>query len=101
MSIRVLWEIVPFISQNGIIINYEVILEPNMTKNTTKLNLVIDNLIDNFVYNITVRAFTNIGPGPPSFPTVSVRTLESPPPTKYLLKDPTQVDTNKVMWVIS
>ena len=88
---------VPFISQNGIIINYEVMLDPNMTKKTSSLNLIVDNLIENFVYNITVRAFTNIGPGPPSFPIVSVRTQKSPPPTKYLIRDPLQIDTSKVM----
>ena len=71
-----MWEMVPFISQNGIIITYEVTLEPNVAVNTSSLNITIENLNEDFVYNVTVRAFTDIGPGPPSLRIESVRTLE-------------------------
>ena len=103
-SVHVQWEMVPFISQNGIIIYYEVLLEPNVAKYTSSLNITIENLNEDFVYNVTVTAFTIIGSGPPSFPSVSVRTLEDQP-TKlpslteiaYPLRDTMRIDISRVM----
>ena len=75
-SISVLWEMVPLISQNGIIITYEVLLEPGVMVNSSDLNVTIEDLNENTIYNISVRAFTIIGSGPSSSPIVTVRTLE-------------------------
>ena len=103
-SVHVQWEMVPFISQNGIIIYYEVLLVPNVAKYTSSLNLTIENLNEDFVYNVTVTAFTIIGPGPPSVPSVSVRTLEGQPikvpsltEIVYPLRDTMRIDISRVM----
>ena len=75
-SISVLWDMVLPIFQNGIIITYEVLLEPGIVRNSSNLNVTIEGLNVGTIYNISVRAFTIIGPGPPSSPIVTVRTLE-------------------------
>ena len=77
------WVEVPAIDRNGIITNYEVQFEPlqftetlmTCTVNTTELFVVIDSLEEYVEYNISVRAYTSVGPGPYSDP-VTERTLE-------------------------
>ena len=77
------WEEVPAIDENGIIINYEVEFEPleftetltTSSVNTTNLTVVINGLQEYVQYNISVRAYTSVGPGPYSDP-VTERTLE-------------------------
>ena len=79
----VTWEEVLAISQNGIIVNYEVRAEPLQftgeleiqTMNTTDLSANITSLQENVEYNISVRAYTSVGPGPYSDP-VTERTSE-------------------------
>ena len=77
------WENVPAIDQNGIITSYEIMFEPQEftdTLNTTFLNatsmfVMFPNLEEFVEYNISVRAYTIVGPGPFS-PVVTNRTLE-------------------------
>ena len=77
------WENVITIDQNGIITNYEVVFEPleftdvlNVAfLNTTVMSVVLPNLEEFVQYNVSVRAYTSIGPGPFS-PAVTNRTLE-------------------------
>ena len=77
------WEEVVAIDENGIIINYEVQFVPlqftNILEldsiNTTDLMIVICGLQEYVEYNISVRAYTSVGPGPYSDP-VTQRTLE-------------------------
>ena len=79
----VTWEEVVAIDENGIIINYEVQFVPlqftNILEldsiNTTDLMIVICGLQEYVEYNISVRAYTSVGPGPYSDP-VTQRTLE-------------------------
>ena len=79
----VTWEEVPAIDRNGIIINYEVQFEPLQftgelatdTINTPDLSVTITGLEENVEYNISVRAYTSVGPGPYSDP-VTERTSE-------------------------
>jgi len=72
---------VPLIFQNGIITNYSIILKPVVTANQTEvkittleLNATVGDLVPHTLYNITVTAFTRIGPGPPSTPVIMVMT---------------------------
>ena len=81
-EIMVTWEEVLAIDENGIIISYEIQFEPLFTSvlmadtiNTTNLSAVITGLQEYVEYNISVRAYTIIGPGPYSDP-VTERTLE-------------------------
>ena len=82
-EITVNWEEVPMIDQNGIIINYEVQFEPlqftgeleTETIITTNLTASITGLEEYVQYNISVRAYTSVGPGPYSDP-VTERTFE-------------------------
>ena len=77
------WENVPAIDQNGILTSYEIMFEPQEftdTLNTTFLNatsmfVMFPNLEEFVEYNISVRAYTSVGPGPFS-PVVTNRTLE-------------------------
>ena len=77
------WETVTALDENGIIINYEVQYEPlqfaNMLDtasiNTTNLSVNITELQEFVEYNISVRAYTSVGPGPYSDP-VTERTAE-------------------------
>ena len=70
------WEVVPAIDENGIITNYEVRFEPlefteSLTTsfvNTSNLTVVISGLQEYVQYNISVRAYTIVGPGPYSDP---------------------------------
>ena len=72
-SVNVLWEEVPPIDQNGIIITYEVCYEPleifdgTIMKdkvNTTELLYTLTDLEEFVEYNISVRAYTSEGSGP-------------------------------------
>ena len=79
----VTWDEVPGLDQNGIITDYEVQIEPLdfpadiMTNllNTTNLSIFITSLEEYVSYNISVRAYASVGPGPYSDP-VTERTLE-------------------------
>ena len=81
-EIMVTWDEIRGLDQNGVIIEYEVQIEPldspaNNTVgplNTTRLLIVVTSLEELF-YNISVRAYTSVGPGPYSDP-VTVRTSE-------------------------
>ncbi len=71
-EIQVNWTEVAEIDQNGVITEYEVMYEPLMTfgvLNTTTIRTI--NLftvlfgLEKYVeYNISVRAYTRVGPGP-------------------------------------
>ena len=74
-SLNVSWEEIFPMDRNGIITTYEVCYEPLMTfdgtlmpdlVNTSDLYIVIDNLQEFVAYNISVRAYTSVGPGPES-----------------------------------
>ena len=76
-SISVTWEEVPLIDQNGDIIGYEVRYRPLETfggaigvelLNTSLLSYELVNLEQFVDYNISVRAYTSVGPGPYSDP---------------------------------
>ena len=82
-EILVSWSEVPELDQNGVIINYEVQLEPldfpaNISVdlvNTTSLQERSTDLEEFVSYSIIVRAYTSVGPGPYSNP-VTERTSE-------------------------
>ena len=83
-EIEVSWEEIPAIDVNGIIIFYEVQYEPPQTlgdqistntTNTTHLITTLTGLQEYVEYNISVRTYTSVGPGPYSDP-VTERTLE-------------------------
>ena len=85
-EIDVSWEEVPAIYENGIIIVYEVQYEPlqtfggtlvTETVNSTGpvLTTTLTGLQEYVEYNISVRAYTSVGPGPYSDP-VTERTME-------------------------
>ena len=91
-EIEVSWEEVPAIDENGIIIVYEVQYEPlqtfgdqisNNITNTTYLNTTLTGLQEYVEYNISVRAYTSVGPGQYSDP-VTERTLEDGRITVYV-----------------
>ena len=70
-AIRVLWEEVPEIDRNGIIIYYEVRVDPAQFQDVRYVNvsgselvLMVDGLEEFVEYNFTVRAYTVAGPGP-------------------------------------
>ena len=72
-EIETSWNEVEPIDQNGIIVIYEVDYQPaqmfdgSMTVdvvNTTNTTIVLSDLHESVQYNITVRAYTSIGPGP-------------------------------------
>ena len=77
------WDEIPELDQNGIIIEYEVQIEPLDFSadifvdplNTSSLSIVVTGLEEYVFYNISVRAYTSVGPGPYSDP-VTERTLE-------------------------
>ena len=80
----VTWDEIPGLDQNGIITEYEVQIFAPLNfpadiffdlQNTTNLSLVVTGLEDFVFYDINVRAYTNVGPGPYSIP-VTERTLE-------------------------
>ena len=67
--IRISWTEVEPIDQNGVIIQYEVMYsssglkESNFT-NGSLFTTEITRLEENVEYNISVRAYTSVGPGP-------------------------------------
>ncbi len=72
-EIQVNWTEVSEIDQNGMIITYEVLYDPLMTfngmlntttVNTTNVYITLSNLQEYVEYNISVRAYTSVGPGP-------------------------------------
>ena len=75
-EIAVSWDEVPAIDQNGVITMYEVQFEPLQTfngtiytnsvniTNTSMMSTVLMDLEEYVEYNISVRAYTRIGPGP-------------------------------------
>ena len=79
----VTWDEIPGLDQNGIIIDYEVQIQPldfpadisadQLT--TTNLSILVSGLEEYVNYSISVRAYTSVGAGPYSDP-VSERTLE-------------------------
>ena len=81
-EIMVTWEEVLPIDQNGIITVYEVQYEPlqfmeslnTLVTNTTDMAVNLTNIQENIEYNIIVRAYTSVGPGPYSDP-VTERTF--------------------------
>ena len=82
-EIQVSWTEVPEIERNGIITMYEVMYDPLMTfdvltpatVDTTNLTIIVDGLEEYVEYNISVRAYTSVGPGPYS-EEVTNRTFE-------------------------
>ncbi len=80
MSVMVTWEEVSGISQNGIINQYEVLLESNkvmdMTLNVSRRqsSVNVTELEGSTMYNVSVRAYTSEGPGPYSNSLVQVTT---------------------------
>ena len=84
MSISVTWDEVLPIDQNGIITEYEVLYKPleifggllsPLSMNSTDLFIDFMDLMPFVSYNISVRAYTSVGPGPYSEP-ITNRTLE-------------------------
>ena len=71
-EIQVNWTEVPMMHRNGIITTYEVMYEPLMTfdvltaarVNITNVSSVLTGLEENLEYNVSVRAYTSVGPGP-------------------------------------
>ena len=80
-EIEVSWEEVPAIDENGVITMYEVQFVPletfegQISANTSQLNTTLTGLQEYVEYNISVRAYTSVGPGPYSDLVVN-RTLE-------------------------
>ena len=84
--ILVSWEEMSDICQNGNVTMYEIQYEPlqtfgvlliqtvNITAPATMTNLT--DLEEYVEYNITVRAYTSVGPGPYSDPPITERTAE-------------------------
>ena len=84
-EIQVSWTELP---ENGIITEYEVMYEPLMTfgeltiltVNTTNLSITLMDLQEYVQYNISVRVYTSVGPGPYSANIIR-RTFEDGKPT--------------------
>ena len=82
-AILVEWNEVDEIDRNGEITLYQVDYTPNNdifqsgsvnTTDASTFNLTLDNLQEFVLYNITVTAYTVIGPGPSSAPPAMART---------------------------
>ena len=80
-EVEVMWSEVNPIDRNGIITHYEVDYQPIVPfnnpmdlshVNTTNTTIILRDLHESAQYNITVRAFTGIGPGPFSNPSLSI-----------------------------
>ena len=95
-EISVNWEPAPAIEENGIIVTYEILYEPQQTFdgqiisdvliNTTDgsvLVMVLNALQEFIEYNVTVRAYTFIGSGPFNPNGDSSRTSEDGEPHIY------------------
>ena len=76
-EVLVSWSEVPVIDRNGIITQYQVLLQPSnvtMIVNFTQLSAKVSGLEGNILYSVTVSAFTSVGRGPYSSPPVQVMT---------------------------
>lgn len=83
-QLMVTWDPVPEIHQNGPIIIYEILYSPNNTfngllapentLNTSNTSILLSSLEEFVAYDISVRAYTDAGPGNYSNPTTQ-RTL--------------------------
>jgi len=72
-SLQVSWDEIERSLRNGIIINYEIRYEPledyggvigaDMVPSVERV-IVLENLEENTEYNISVRGYTVVGPGP-------------------------------------
>ena len=83
-AIVVRWKAVPPINQNGEIVGYDLIYEPLETFSgsigqtlvnglpASSLGLTLSGLEEYVRYNISVRASTQVGPGPFSVPVTTV-----------------------------
>lgn len=92
-SIVVRWNEVPPINQNGEIVGYDLIYEPLETFSgsigqtlvnglpASSLGLTLSGLEEYVIYNISVRASTQVGPGPFSVP-ITIVTDET---SKYFI----------------
>lgn len=80
------WSEVRPIDQNGILIEYEVLYEPlemfdgllspqAIAINSTVLGVVLNDLMPYVSYNISIRSYTSVGPGPYS-EQITATTLE-------------------------
>lgn len=82
-EIAVIWEEVEAIDRNGIIVMYEVRADPlqfsemltTLSINATNMSTSITGLEAYVLYNISVRAYTSVGPGPYSL-AITSRTFE-------------------------
>ncbi len=85
-SIGVMWEDVPEIDENGVIIAFEILYIPLDTFNgelvselintsASNRTIALNNLEEYVFYNISVRAYTSAGAGPFS-PFITQRTSE-------------------------
>ena len=67
-EIQVNWTEVLEIDQNGEVVMYEVFYVSQMTINgtvtTNNLSIILSGLEEYVEYNISVRAYTSVGPGP-------------------------------------
>lgn len=83
-EIQVNWTEVPERDRNGIITLYEVMYERfnmdmdllEMNVNTSSFSIILSDLVPGQAYNISVRAYTGVGPGPYSTPEQMVLTDE-------------------------
>ncbi len=81
-EIQVNWTEVPERDQNGMVTVYEVMYEQlTMTEvfnaNTSNFTVILGELVPAQMYNISVRAYTDAGPGPFSTPELTVETDET------------------------
>ena len=78
-EIMVTWDEIPGLDRNGIITNYEVLIEPADVivdlLTASRFSIGVTSLEEYVFYNISVRAYTSVGPGPYSDP-VTARTFE-------------------------
>ena len=79
------WEHPPSVDRNGIITSYEVFYEPLNTYSglITNASVIVPNrsamltgLEENTGYNVFVRAFTSVGPGPYTVPVTSMTLMD-------------------------
>ena len=88
-KIKVCWEDVPIINQNGKLIAYQVQYDPSETfggqittesTNSSDISLlctVLTGLEEYVEYNISVRAYTSVGPGPYSVEISNMTEMDS------------------------
>ncbi len=70
-EIQVTWTTLPEIDRNGVITQYEVFyistfdfVNGSITANRDTFSVNITGLEEFVVYNVTMRAYTSVGPGP-------------------------------------